>query len=126
MLSNLLVANQIVKSQYLYRNEQVLAINLMDVREQPRVVIYVGKPNFISVLDSGSTFNILPYNHFKQLNLCQTTRYTIQSVTHREPDAILGSVKLNFKIDNCDGTSQIINCPFLVLKEHLSLPTILL
>ena len=50
----------------------------------------------------------------------------IQSTTHREPDAILGSGKLNFKIDNCDGTSQIINCPFLVLKEHLSLPTILL
>ena len=105
--------------------------NLTDTNDQPKINIQFGQIQFTVVLDTGSSFNIMPYSHFKDLkiplsNLCKTSKYTIQSATHKESDAVIGSIQLTMRILNQDNTCQFVSCPFLVLREHLSLPTILL
>ena len=130
-MANLFVKHKIIAESYLRCNVTNIDINLTDVNDQPKIKIQIGQNEFIVVLDTGSSYNILPYSHFKDLNiplsnLCKTSKYTIQSATHKETDAVIGSIQLTMRIMSNDKSYQFVNCPFLVLKEHLSLPTILL
>ena len=131
IMANLFVKHKIIAESYLRCNVTNIEINLTDINDQPKIKIQIGQNKFIVVLDTGSSFNILPYSHFKDLNiplsnLCKTSKYTIQSATHKESDAVIGSIQLTMRIMNQDKSYQFVSCPFLVLREHLSLPTILL
>ena len=50
------------------------------------------------LVDTGLVFNIIPYDHFSQLNipvssLDSSKKYSIQSATHLIQDAVLGTIK---------------------------------
>ena len=83
------------------------------------------------VLDTGSTFTLIPYQVWKNLNINQSclnskVQFNINSASHKVKDAVLGQLNLRFKIHNVDGDSQIINQNCLVLRPTLDLQYVLL
>ena len=83
------------------------------------------------VLDTGSTFTLVPYHVWKNLNLNQSllntkVQFNINSASHKVKNAVLGQLNLKFKIQNVDGNSQVISQNCLVLRPTLDLQYVLL
>ena len=83
------------------------------------------------ILDTGSTFTLIPFKIFKLLNLNPTlldssVTYNINSVSHRVSDAVLGKMPFNVQITNTNGEIQSINQECLVSRDTLDLQYVLL
>ena len=73
----------------------------------------------------------MPYHLFKQLNISEfqlnrKTKYNINSASHRNEDAVLGTYIFNLNIEKSN--KSVFICPqlFLILRETYSLQNILL
>ena len=83
------------------------------------------------ILDTGSTFCLLPHHVWENLklnkNLLNTkVQYNISSASHKVNNAVAGQIILNFTIYNKDGDTQIIRQNCLVLRPTLDLQYVLL
>ena len=84
-----------------------------------------------AILDTGSTYTLLPYLVWKKLwfppNLLGTSvLYNIKSASHRNLDAVLGIVTLTMAITVQNGKDQLMEQKCLVLRPDLKLDIILL
>jgi hypothetical protein len=83
------------------------------------------------ILDTGSTFTLIPHKIWKLLKLNPTMLdssvvYNINSASHKVTDAVLGRISLPIQITTSEGEIQSIFQTCLVLKEHLDLEYVLL
>ena len=97
----------------------------------PRIVANINGQDFNALLDSGSSFTLLPYEFWTKLGineekLDKSQKYNISSATHVCHDSVLGRVWLNLKVKNVDGSEQLIPQLFLVLNENMKLQIVLL
>ena len=100
----------------------VKAVNM----QGPRIQANINQVSFSCLLDSGSTFSIMPYHLFKQLNISEfqlncKTKYNINSASHRNEDAVLGTYIFNLNIEKAN--KSVLICPqlFLILRKTYSL-----
>ena len=73
------------------------------------------------ILDTGSTFTLIPFSLWKKLNTNSNTLnssvvYNINSTSHKNPNAVLGSIELNLAIKTKEGDDQLIMRKFLILR----------
>ena len=66
----------------------------------PMLTVYVNGTQAPCILDTGSTFTLIPYVLWKKLNINQNKLnssiiYNINSASHKNPIAVLGSFELN-------------------------------
>ena len=97
----------------------------------PKIVASINGKNFNSLLDSGSSFTLLPYAYWKELGindekLDKSQKYNISSATHVCQDSVLGRIWLTLKVTNLNDTEQHIPQLFLVLNENMRLQILLL
>ena len=83
------------------------------------------------LLDSGSTFSIMPYHIFTKLNIHESNLntsigYNIDSASHNNKDAVLGTYLFKLQIKKSD--KSLITCPqlFSILRKNYSLEHVLL
>ena len=91
----------------------------------------INDQNICCILDTGSTFTLIPHKIWKLLKLNPTMLdssvvYNINSASHKVTDAVLGRISLPIQITNSEGENQSIVQTCLVLKEHLDLEYVLL
>ena len=84
-----------------------------------------------AILDTGSTYTLLPYLIWEKLNLPSnildtSVLYNIKSASHRNLDAVLGTVNLTMAITVQHGKDQLMEQKCLVLRPDLKLDIILL
>jgi hypothetical protein len=87
--------------------------------------------NTSAILDTGSTFSLIPYSIWQKLNinknqLDQSVQFNINSASHSNPDAVLGRIYLNITVKNKHGVEQNISQNCLILRSHLDLSFVLL
>ena len=127
-VSKLLVSSKILPEFLSYPSIKEISVYLSN--SGPRVVTSINGINFNSLLDSGSSFTLLPYQYWKQLNiddakLDKSQKYDISSATHVCQDSVLGRIWLYIRVTNVDNSEQVIPQLFLVLNEHLKLGILL-
>jgi hypothetical protein len=120
---------QIVCKHWLLKPVEEIEANSLDPGLMIRAMIEEYPTS--CVLDTGSTFTLVPYQVWKNLNINQSclnskVQFNINSASHKVKDAVLGQLNLRFKIHNVDGDSQIINQNCLVLRPTLDLQYVLL
>ena len=84
-----------------------------------------------AILDTGSTYTLLPYLVWKKLGLPpnlldKSVLYNIKSASHKNLDAVLGTLTLTMAITVENGKDQLIEQKCLVLRPDLKLDIILL
>ena len=102
-----------------------MQVNFANLDSQPIIELEINNINFSSTLDTGSSFTIIPAKHFQQLKIIEK-HYSIQSASPMVKNAVQGTIILSVKIKNFDNSFQFIDQTFLVLRDTLTLPTILL
>ena len=95
------------------------------------LAILVNETPVSCILDTGSTFTLIPFTLWQQLKinpnkLDSSTVYNINSASHKNPNAVLGSINLNLAIKTRDGDDQVITQKCLILKPELKLGIVLL
>ena len=93
--------------------------------------VIVNKIKATAILDTGSTFSLIPHAVWLELNLNpnkldQTVKYNINSASHKNENAVLGTTKLSFAIKDIKGIWQCIEHKCLILRPSLQLAHILL
>ena len=93
--------------------------------------VNVNKIKATAILDTGSTFSLIPHAVWLELNLNpnkldQTVKYNINSASHKNENAVLGTTKLSFAIKDIKGIWQCIEHKCLILRPALQLAHILL
>ena len=83
------------------------------------------------VLDTGSTFTLVPFTFWKTLKinpnkLNTSVHFNINSASHSNKNAVLGQIILDLSIKNVTGDEQLIRQNCLILREELDLKLILL
>ena len=83
------------------------------------------------ILDTGSTFTLVPFKFWKQLQINQnklntTVHFNINSASHCNKDAVLGQIVLDLTIVNVKGNTQLLKQNCLILRPELDLQLILL
>ena len=84
-----------------------------------------------TILDTGSTFTLIPHTIWKKLklnpNLLDTsTTYNIKSASHTNFNAVLGSLTLAIEMKTTSCDTLIANQKCLVLRPELNLGILLL
>ena len=133
-LSSLLLRKKICEAHLVARKTALIQVNFAKLDTQPIIKVKINNIDFSSTLDTldtGSSYTIIPAKHFQQLKipisqLNSDKNYSIQSASQMVKNAVQGTITLPLKIQNLDNSFQIINQTFLVLRETLTLPTILL
>ena len=83
------------------------------------------------ILDTGSTFTLVPIQFWKQLKINQnklntSVHFNINSASHCNKDAVLGQIVLELTVSNINGDVQLIKQNCLILRPELELQLILL
>ena len=97
----------------------------------PMLDLKINDIKAIAVLDTGSSYTLVPYSVWTMLNLNSNALdtsivYNISSASHLNHDAVLGKMKLSFSIKNNKGICQLIKQDCLILRPTLQLSYILL
>ena len=83
------------------------------------------------ILDTGSTFTLVPFKFWKQLQINQNklntaVHFNINSASRCNKDAVLGQIVLDLTISNVKGDTQLLKQNCLILRPELDLQLILL
>ena len=97
----------------------------------PMLAILVNDQPTSCILDRGSTFTLIPFPLWKKLNinpnkLNTSVLYNINNASHRNTNAVLGSIELDLAIRNEQGDEQLIRQTCLILRPQLKLQIVLL
>jgi hypothetical protein len=128
-ICNLLKKFELVNPDWLLKPISDLVANSVDLGLM--ISAKINGQTVCCILDTGSTFTLIPYKIWKLLKLnpslldCSVV-YNINSASHKVTDAVLGRISLPFQITNSEGEIQSIFQTCLVLKEHLDLQYVLL
>ena len=107
--------------------KSVKEVHVRSTDKGPMLAILVNETPVSCILDTGSTFTLIPFTLWQQLKinpnkLDSSIVYSVNSPSHKNPNAVLGSINLNLAIKTRDGDDQ----KFLILKPELKLEIILL
>ena len=130
-MSGLLVKLKVCEKYLLTKVSETIQVNFTKLENRPIINLQINNIYFSATLDTGSSFTIIPDKHFQQLKIPESKlntekNYSIQSASQIISNAVKVTLTLSVKIKNSDDSYQYINQMFLVLREKLSLPTILL
>ena len=108
-----LVKYNIVPSEWMHKPQIDVSVKAVNM-QGPRIQANINQVSFSCLLDSGSTFSIMPYHLFKQLNISEfqlnrTTKYNINSASHRNEDAVLGTYIFN--LNTKKSNKSVFICP---------------
>ena len=128
-VSTLLIKHNIVSRHWLHKEKLEAPVYFSDSGKMLAVTINGIKTN--AILDTGSTYTLLPYLIWEKLNLPSnildtSVLYNIKSASHRNLDAVLGTVNLTMAITVQHGKDQLMEQKCLVLRPALRLDMILL
>ncbi len=104
-----LVRNDFVEVNWTYKHTVDFNVHLAN--SGPLLSFYLNGHLTEGVLDTGSTFTLVPYKFWKTLKLNQSmldtsTNFNINSASHCNKDAVLGQIVLTFKVCNEMGDSK--------------------
>ena len=124
-----LVRHDFVDIQWTYK--YTVDFNVHLANSGPLLSFYLNGHLTEGVLDTGSTFTLVPYKFWKTLKINQSmlntsTNFNINSASHCNKDAVLGQIVLTFKVCNEKGDEQVIEQNCLILRPELDLQLILL
>ena len=106
-----------------------ISVHLAD--KGPMLSILVNNHPTPCILDTGSTYTLIPFKLWKKLNLNQnqldtSVLFNINSASHRNHNAVLGQIVLDLAIKNVNGDEQLIRQKCLILRPELQLQLVLL
>ena len=112
-------------------NKPSIDVIINYANKAPILQICLNNCNTSAILDTGSTFSLIPYSIWQKLNinknqLDQSVQFNINSASHSNPDAVLGRIYLNITVKNKHGVEQTISQNCLILRSHLDLSFVLL
>ena len=92
----------------------------------PMVSVNINGISVSTILDTGSTFTLIPHTIWRKLklnpNLLDTsTTYNIKSASHTNLNAVLGSLTLDIEMKTTSGDTLVANLKCLVLRPDLNL-----
>ena len=96
----------------------------------PMLAILVNGTPTSCILDTGSTFTLIPFVLWQKLKINPNKLnffvvYDINSASHKNPKGVLGSIELNLAIKTKEGDDQLITQKCLILKPELKLGIVL-
>ena len=120
-----LVNKGLILKSWIEKPAMEVPVNLAD--KGPMLSILVNDQPTSCILDTGSTFTLIPFPLWKKLNinpnkLNTSVLYNINSASHRNANAVLGSIELVLAIRNEQGDEQLIRQKCLILRPELKLP----
>ena len=97
----------------------------------PQMKTKIRDQECISVLDTGSTFTLVPYTVWQRMNvnpnqLDRSTQFNISSATNHTVDSVLGTIHFPISFKTHLGKIQTCQQKCLILKEFLQLSYVLL
>ena len=106
-------------------------VNVARAGSGPMIHVKVNDIKSTAILDTGSTFTLIPHAVWLMLNLNsnvldQSVKFNINSASHRNDNAVLGTVKLSFAIKDNRDIWQFMDQKCLILRPALQLAYILL
>ena len=128
-VSTFLAKKDLIPTSWLCKPSVEVSVNLTG--KGPMLAIHINGVQASAILDTGSTFTLLPFPLWQKLNLNsnlldQTVIYNTNSASHKNPNAGLGSLNLTLAIQAENGEDQLINHKCLILRPDLKLDIVLL
>ena len=128
-ITNALQTRNLIDLNWLNKTSIDVIVNYAN--KAPILQICLNSCNTSAILDTGSTFSLIPYSIWQKLNinknqLDQSVQFNINSASHNNPDAVLGRLHLNINIRDKHGVEQTILQNCLILRQHLDLAFVLL
>ena len=128
-VSTLLIKHKIVCKYWLHKQKLKAPVQFSGAGKMLAVKINGIKTH--AILDTGSTYTLLPYLVWKKLGLPpnlldKSVLYNIKSASHKNLDAVLGTLTLTMAITVENGKDQLMEQKCLVLRPDLKLDIILL
>ena len=124
-----LVNKDLIPKDWTKKTVMEVPVNLTG--KSPMLAILVNDQPTSCILDTGSTFTLIPFPLWKKLNinpnkLNTSVLYNINSASHRNANAVLGSIELVLAIRNEQGDDQLLKQKCLILRPELKLQIVLL
>ena len=99
--------------------------------QAPVIKICLNSSHQTAIVDTGSTYSLVPFVVWQSLKLNQNTldssiQYNINSASHTNKDAVLGRIDLQISIFNYEGVEQSVTQTCLILRPQLDLHVVLL
>ena len=128
-ITNALQTRNLIDSSWL--NKPSVDVEVNYANKAPILQICLNSYSTSAILDTGSTFSLVPFSIWQKLNihknqLDQSVQFNINSASHNNPDAVLGRLHLNINIRDKHGVEQTILQNCLILRQHLDLAFVLL
>ena len=124
-----LLRKDLIEKSWTLKTKIDVPVNLAN--SGPMLAILVNQTPAQCVLDTGSTFTLVPFTFWKTLKinpnkLNTSVHFNINSASHSNKNAVLGQIILDLSIKNVTGDEQLIRQNCLILREELDLKLILL
>ena len=108
-----------------------ITVDVNYANKAPILNVSLNKCSTNAILDTGSTYSLVPYTVWQTLGLNknqldQSVRFNINSASHNNPDAVLGQITLTISVKSKHGVEQILLQNCLILRPHLDLSFVLL
>ena len=106
-----LVNKDFIRQSWTQKTVMEVSVNLTG--KGPMLAILVNGTPTSCILDTGSTFTLIPFVLWQKLKinpnkLNSSVVYNINSASHKNPNAVLGSIELNLAIKTKEGDDQLI------------------
>jgi hypothetical protein len=93
-------------------NKPSIDVIINYANKAPILQICLNTCNTSAILDTGSTFSLIPYSIWQKLNinknqLDQSVQFNINSASHSNPDAVLGRIHLNITVKDKHGLNKL-------------------
>ena len=124
-----LLTRKLIEKAWLSKPSLDVLVNLAN--SGPMLNIRVHNLLTTCVLDTGSTYTLVPFNIWQKFKinanqLNTSVQFNINSASHSNKDAVLGQIKLDLSICNIDGNEQLVTQNCLILRPNLELQFVLL
>ena len=124
-----LLTRKLIEKAWLSKPSLDVLVNLAN--SGPMLNIRVHNLLTTCVLDTGSTYTLVPFHIWQKFKinsnqLNTSVQFNINSASHSNKDAVLGQIKLDLSICNIDGNEQLVTQNCLILRPNLELQFVLL
>ena len=101
-----------------------ITVDVNYANKAPILQICLNNCSTNAILDTRSTFSLIPYTisqtlGLKKNQLDQSIRFNINSASHSNPDAVLGQIFLTITVKSKYDVEQVLSQNCLILRPHL-------